>query len=278
MSITGTGLINSINSMNVPSGAMGYWWMGQGSAVLKLGGQIVWLDPYLYPDRDARGTSRRLMEPPVAPEEVTNATVVLLTHDHRDHIDPVSLPGIAAASPSAQIIAPNPHLKRVNDLIGQSDRNIFVKAGQRVKIGGLEIIPVPAAHERLDEDSALGHPYLGYVLKIDGLTVYCAGDTVIYDGLVETLQEFAIDIAMLPINGRDYFRNQANIAGNMDFREAAELASHRRFDTVIPVHWGMFALNTVPPGSIVSYAAAREYEFHIHVPALARPWLYRAPH
>ncbi len=278
MSMTGTGLISSINSLSVPAGAMGYWWLGQGSAVIKLGGQIVWLDPYLDPDLDARGTSRRLMEPPVAPEEVTNATVVLLTHDHRDHIDPVSLPGIAAASPSAQIIAPNPHLKRVNDLIGQSDRNIFVKAGQRVQIGGLEIIPVPAAHERLDEDSALGHPYLGYVLKIDGLTVYCAGDTVIYDGLVETLQEFAIDIAMLPINGRDYFRNQANIAGNMDFREAAELASHCRFDTVIPVHWGMFALNTVPPGSIVSYAAAREYEFHIHVPALARPWLYRAPH
>src|SRR5690606_25974048 len=179
MSMTGTGLISSINSLSVPAGAMGYWWLGQGSAGTKLGGQLVWLDPYLDPDLDARGTSRRLMAPPVAPEEVTNATVVLLTHDHRGHIDPVSLPGIAAASPSPQIIAPNPHLKRVNDLIGQSDRNIFVKAGQRVKIGGLEIIPVPAAHERLDEDSALGHPYLGYVLKIDGLTVYCAGDTVI---------------------------------------------------------------------------------------------------
>lgn len=278
MSMTGTGLINSISALTVPSGAMGYWWLGQGSAVIKLGGQIVWLDPFLDPDLDARGTSRRLMEPPVAPEEVTNATVVLLTHDHRDHIDPASLPGIAAASPSAQIIAPNPHLKRVNDLVGQSDRNIFVKAGQRVRVGGLEIIPVPAAHERLDEDSALGHPYLGYVLQVDGLTVYCAGDTVIYDGLVETLQEFAIDIAMLPINGRDYFRNQANIAGNMDFREAAELANQCRFDTVIPVHWGMFASNTVPPGSIVSYAAARAFEFHIHVPALARPWLYRAPH
>jgi L-ascorbate 6-phosphate lactonase len=278
MSMTGTGLITSINTLSVPVGAMGYWWLGQGSAVIKLGGQIVWLDPYLDPDLDARGTSRRLMEPPVAPEEVTNATVVLLTHDHRDHIDPASLPGIAAASPSAQIIAPNPHLKRVNDLVGQSDLNIFVKAGQRVKVGGLEIIPVPAAHERLDEDSALGHPYLGYVLKVDGLTVYCAGDTVVYDGLVEALQGFAIDIAMLPINGRDYFRNQANIAGNMDFREAAELANQCRFDTVIPVHWGMFAANTVPPGSIVSYAAAREYEFHIHVPALARPWLYRAPH
>lgn len=277
MSISGTTLISSINSLNVPAGAMGFWWMGQGSAVLKLGGQIVWLDPYLDPDLEARGSARRMMEPPVAPEEVTNATVILLTHDHRDHIDPASLPGIAAASPDAAVIAPNPHLKRVNDLIGQSDRNMFVRAGERVRIGGLEIIPIPAAHERLDEDSALGHPYLGYVLKVEGLTVYCAGDTVPYEGLVEELQDLAVDVAMLPINGRDYFRYRSGIMGNMDFREAAEVAHLCRFDTMIPVHWGMFAGNTVPPGSIVSYAAAREFDFHIHVPALARPWLYRAP-
>jgi L-ascorbate 6-phosphate lactonase len=277
MSISGTGLITSINSLHVPAGAMGFWWMGQGSAVLKLGGQIVWLDPYLDPDLDSRGTTRRMMEPPVAPEEVTNATVILLTHDHRDHIDPASLPGIASASPEATVIAPNPVLKRVNDLIGQSDRNVFVKAGESTRIGGLEIIAIPAAHERLDEDSALGHPYLGYVLKVDGLTVYCSGDTVPYEGLVEALQEFTIDVAMLPINGRDFFRTRAGTIGNMDYREAAEIAHLCRFDTLIPVHWGMFAGNTVPPGNVVSYAASREFDFHVHVPGLARPWLYRAP-
>lgn len=277
MSITGSTFITSINTLHVPAGAMGFWWLGQGSAVLKLGGEIVWLDPYLDPDLDARGASRRLMEPPVAPEEVTNATVVLLTHDHRDHIDPASLPGIAAASPNAMIIAPNPHMKRVTDLVGRSDRNRFVRSGDATRFGELEIIAIPAAHERLDEDTALGNPYLGYILKVDGLTVYCSGDTVPYEGLVEELNEHAIDIAMLPINGRDFFRTRSGTIGNIDYREAAEVAHMCRFDTLIPVHWGMFAGNTVPPGHVVSYAASRDYDFHIHVPGLGRPWLYRAP-
>jgi L-ascorbate 6-phosphate lactonase len=273
---TGSGFIASIDRLNVPAGAMGFWWLGQGSAVIKMGGQVIWLDPYLDPELD-RGTSRRLMEPPVAPEEVTNASVILLTHDHRDHIDPESLPGVASASPEALIVAPNPHMRRVTDLVGRSDRNQFVRAGDSVRVGELEIIAIPAAHEELDEDTALGHPYLGYVLKVDGLTMYCSGDTVPYEGLVEELSDHAIDVAMLPINGRDFFRTRAGTIGNMDSREAAEIANMCRFDTLIPVHWGMFAGNTVPPGQVVSYAAYREYDFHIHVPGLARPWLYRAP-
>lgn len=274
---TGSGFIASISRLNVPAGAMGFWWLGQGSAVIKMGGQVVWLDPYLDPELDARGASRRLMEPPVAPEEVTNATVILLTHDHRDHIDPESLPGIAAASPDAVIVAPNPHMRRVTDLVGRSDRNRFVRAGDSIRVGELEIVAIPAAHEELDEDTALGHPYLGYILKVDGLTMYCSGDTVPYEGLVEELSDHNIDIAMLPINGRDFFRTRAGTIGNMDSREAAEIAHMCRFDTLIPVHWGMFAGNTVPPGQVVTYAASREYDFHIHVPGLARPWLYRAP-
>jgi L-ascorbate 6-phosphate lactonase len=277
MSLTGSDFIASSNKLNVPAGGLGFWWLGQGSAVIKMGGQVIWLDPYLDPDLEARGSSRRLMEPPVAPEEVTNAMVILLTHDHRDHIDPASLPGIAEASPDAAIIAPNPHLKRVTDLVGRSDRNRFVRAGDRIHVGELRITAIASAHERLDEDTALGNPYLGYILQVDGLTMYCSGDTVPYDGLVDTLMEHDIDIAMLPINGRDYFRTRSGIIGNMDSREAAEIAQMCRFDTLIPVHWGMFAGNTVPPGTVVSYAAAREYDFHIHVPGLAKPWLYQAP-
>ena len=37
---------------------------------------------------------------------MTNADLVLCTHDHGDHIDPTALPGIAAASPHAKILVP----------------------------------------------------------------------------------------------------------------------------------------------------------------------------
>lgn len=277
MGLTGAALIDSINRLDVPAGSIGLWWLGQSSAVIKMGGQIVWLDPYLDPDLDQKPALRRLMEPPVAAEEVTNATVVLLTHDHRDHIDPVTLPSLAKASPDASIIAPHALMRRIVDLAGDTERNVFVRVSDEVHIGELAIIPVPAAHPDLDEDPALGYPCLGYILRAPGVTLYCAGDTQIYDGMVERLAREAIDIALLPINGADYFRTEADIIGNMNEREAAQLADRIGLDTLVPVHWGMFAQNTVRPGHVVSYVADMQFDTQIVVPGLARPFVYTRP-
>lgn len=266
--------ISAVNALNVPEGSVGVWWIGQGSLVLKMGGKVIWLDPYLDPETDTSPGSRRLMEPPCAPDAVTNADVVLLTHDHRDHIDPASLPDVAASSPGARIIAPAPHRYRVGELIGHVDRVEPATVGTPIMVGDIEIIPIAAAHEQLEEHPELGHRFLGFVLRHGGTTVYCAGDTVAYEGLVETLTGIGVDLAFLPINGRDFFRTSANTIGNMDYREAAETAARAGIDTMVPVHWGMFGRNTVPPGYVVTYVAEMKLDVHIHVAALNRAWIY----
>ena len=54
-------------------------------------------------------------------------------------------------------------------------------------------------------------------------TVYHAGDTVRYEGMIDRLRIFNIDVALLPINGR---APQWRVLGNLSGLEAAELA-HR---------------------------------------------------
>lgn len=265
---TASPIVRRITDATVPSGAVGIWWLGQASVALKLDGQIIYIDPYLDP------AERRMMSPPFAPEQVANADLVLLTHDHIDHIDPATLPGLAAASPQARFVAPAPLRSRVGDLVGGVERVNSATAGSPMQVGGIEIVPLPAAHEAFDEHPELGHHYLGYVLRAGDLTIYHAGDTVPYEGLVESLAELRVDLAFLPINGRDFFRTRANTIGNMDYREAAEIASQAGIDTVVPIHWGMFAGNTVPPGYIATYVAERGLAVNIHVPALVQPWIY----
>jgi L-ascorbate metabolism protein UlaG (beta-lactamase superfamily) len=60
----------------------------------------------------------------------------------------------------------------------------------------------------------------------------------------------------------------------MDYREAAETAAMCGIDTLVPVHWGMFGRNTVPPGYVVSYVAEKGLDLHVHVPAVNRAWMY----
>jgi L-ascorbate 6-phosphate lactonase len=252
--VTGRALVKWIDRQAIPVGAVGVWWLGQSSLVLKVAGRIIYVDPYLDP------AARRLTPPACTPEEVTNADLVLLTHDHADHIDPVALPGIALASPGARFIAPRPVVERVAELVGDDARVVAATAGEALSLGAIEVIPVAAKHEEFDLHPTLGYPYLGYVIRAAGVTIYNAGDTIPYEGLVETLQPLAIDLAFLPINGRDFFRTRAGTIGNFDYREAAEVAVAIGADVAVPVHYGMFAGNTVPPGHFVSYLA----EFHPH--------------
>lgn len=250
--VTGRALVDWIGRQAIPEGAVGVWWLGQSSLVLKGAGTIIYVDPYL------QSSERRLTPPAFAPELADNADLVLLTHDHLDHIDPVALPPLAMASPGAKFVAPRPVVERVAALVGGESRVVAATAGEPLTVGGVALIPVAAKHEEFDEHPTLGFPYLGYVIRLGGVTIYNAGDTIPYAGLVETLQPLGIDLAFLPINGRDYFRTSAGTIGNMDYREAAELAVRTGVEVAVPVHYGMFAGNTVPPGHFASYLA----EFH----------------
>src|SRR2546421_10599523 len=105
--------------------------------------------------------------------------------------------------------------------------------------------PPPATYDFgfVEREGKNLYSFLGYILEIGGVRIYHAGDTVIYEGLVERLRELEIDIAFLPINGRNYFREQRDIVGNMDEREAADLASAAGVKLLVPIHYEMFAAN-----------------------------------
>ena len=268
---TGRPLVEWISRQAVPDGAVGVWWLGQSSLVLKGAGQIIYVDPYLNP------SPRRLVPPAFAPELVDNADLILCTHDHGDHIDPVALPALAAASPQASIVVPRPVVQRVGELVGGADRVVGAVADEPLTLGPVELIPVPARHEEFDLDPELGYPYLGYVIRLGGVTVYNAGDTIAYAGLVERLAPLALDLAFLPINGRDFFRTSAGTIGNMDYREAAELAVAIGVDTVVPVHYGMFAHNSAPPGHFVSYLAEWHPSQAVHVLGRYGLYIYQGP-
>ncbi len=52
------------------------------------------------------------------------------------------------------------------------------------------------------------------------MRVYHAGDTIAYDDMVERLRALRVDVALLPINGRDHFREAQDVVGNLTPREA----------------------------------------------------------
>src|SRR5579872_4077675 len=89
---------------------------------------------------------------------------------------------------------------------------------------------------------------MGYVICFGSWTIYHPGDTVLYPGMEERLRQYPIDVAILPINGR---APERRVAGNLDGREAANLAKSIGARLVIPCHYEMFEFNTAPPDEFV---------------------------
>jgi L-ascorbate 6-phosphate lactonase len=269
----------AIATAQPPPYSVALWWLGQASIVLRGASTTVYIDPFFseYPDR--------LVPPPFTPTTAPPADYVLCTHEHVDHFDPQTLPGMAQAAPQARFVVPLHMVEQTTALGISAERVLGVQPGEALHLGAITLLPVPACHGQKAPPAIYGfdfveragenlYRYLGYIMDIAGVRIYHAGDTIIYDGLVERLHEQEIDIAFMPINGRNYFREQKDIVGNMDEREAADLAAAAGVKLLIPIHYDMFAANLGRPGALADYIQARYVGLSCLIPALGRRFTF----
>jgi L-ascorbate 6-phosphate lactonase len=251
--VVGIDLIGRIDALEVGGRSLAFWGLGQVGVAIKGSGGVLYVDPYLTDSDGAGGSLPRTFPPPLAPAEVTNASALLLTHVHVDHTDPDTVLPLSEASPEARFVAPFTSGDTLVEAGLDGDRIFVPEVGESVEIAGARITALPSSHTELEHDSERGYPYLGYVIEWNGVTVYHAGDTVVYDGLIETLSAWDIDVAFVPINGRDYFRTQRGLVGNTDLRETAELTETLDIGLIVPTHYDLIEGNTADPGHFVSH-------------------------
>ena len=232
------------------------WWLGQSGFLVQWQNRHLLLDPYLSDSltkvRPHGQTARAHDGAVVAPERLDFIDVVSSSHNHTDHLDPETLGPLLRANPKLGLIIPEAHREFVADRRGMvTDIPIGLDVGESATVAGFKFHAVPAAHELTDKDDQGRCRYLGYVIEFGPWTIYHSGDTVRYSGMAESLRNWRIDIALLPINGR---APEKRVAGNLTGREAAVLAKEIQAALVIPCHYEMFEFNTASPAEFVETA------------------------
>ena len=221
------------------------WWLGQSGFLLSHAGKCLLFDPYLsdsltakYADTDKPHV--RLSTRVVDPAWLDFVQVVTSSHNHTDHLDAETLRPILAAAPAAKFVLAAANVDFAAQRLGRDARSRFVPLadGERATLAPFTVEAVPAAHE---EQSPL---FAGFVVTVGPFRIYHSGDTVLYPGMAERLRPFAVDLALLPINGR---APERHVAGNLDGLEAARLAHAIAARCVVPCHYEMFEFNTASP-------------------------------
>lgn len=153
------------------------------------------------------------------------ADLVLITHDHFDHLSGADLQKVI--STETVVVAPPACQGQLKGLPVKEVRSI--QAGQKMQLTGIEIEAV-AAHN-VNKFRTPGNPFhpegagVGYIVSIEGKRIYHAGDT---DQIPEMATARGVDVALLPVSGTYV----------MTAQEAVEAAKAIQPKIAIPMHFG----------------------------------------
>ncbi len=155
------------------------------------------------------------IDPWKIPQTPHDATYILVSHSHYDHL---SIPDVDKVStPQTRIVAP----KDVTDPLGRGD---ILLPGGKIQLGNITVEGV-AAYNPAKKFHPKANNWLGFIINLDGLRIYYAGDTDLTDEM-KVLKN--IDLALMPVGGTYTFNAE----------EAAEALTYFKPARAIPYHYG----------------------------------------
>jgi len=185
------------------------------STLIHFEGKNIYIDPWKIPSN-----------PP-------KADLILITHEHYDHMDPEKIKEI---STNGTVIATN------ETCCAKMSGNIkTIKIGETTEIFGVKITGVEAYNiNKPFHPRGLG---IGFVMDFNGEKIYHAGDT---DFIPEMKNLKEIDVALLPIGGT-YTMNE---------EEAAQAANAFKPKIAVPMHFNVIDGTSADPKKFSSLVSS----------------------
>ena len=150
-----------------------------------------------------------------------DADIVFITHDHFDHYSEEDIDKVI--NENTTIIIPEELLTKILRKGINKNAVITVESNKEYMVQGIKFETIPAYNT-----NKTFHPkendWVGYIITLDGIRYYIAGDT----DITEENRKVKCDVAFVPVGG----------TYTMDFKEAAQLINEIQPKIAVPIHYG----------------------------------------
>ena len=153
-------------------------------------------------------------------KEYMDADIIFVTHSHYDHYSEEDIKKIKKED--TQIVAPTDLLDNLLTIGFTQDTIILVNPNEKYNVKDITFKTIPAYNTNKNFHPKSNN-WVGYLVTIDGITYYIAGDT----DITEENKEVKCDVAFVPIGG----------TYTMDYKEAAELINIIKPKIAVPTHY-----------------------------------------
>jgi N-acyl-phosphatidylethanolamine-hydrolysing phospholipase D len=239
----------------VPRGApdvLTITWVGHTSFLIQLGGLNILIDP-IWSDRASPvqfAGPRRWVPPGIDFDRLPPIDVVILSHDHYDHLDSTTVSRLAQRYPAASWYAP---LGLGNFLRHRGAREIAERDWWEESVfGELRLACVPAQHF---SGRTLGGRnttlWCGWVLRSANRSVFFAGDTALHPDFASITDRYGpFDMAILPIGAYEprWFMGAVHMSPQDCIAALVQVDGGQQGKRLLvaAAHWGTFKLTDEP--------------------------------
>jgi L-ascorbate metabolism protein UlaG (beta-lactamase superfamily) len=233
-----------------PESGLRVTWMGHSSMLVEIDGVRVLIDP-VWDERASPSQwagPKRFYAAPLKLEDLPGVDVVLVSHDHYDHLGEATIRRLAGLESMRGV-------RWVTSLgVGEVLREFGVRAEQiaeldwtqSVAVGGLEITAVPSRHfSGRGLRNRFETLWSAFVLKGPEHKVYFGADSGWWEGFAEIGAAYGpFDLVMLEIGAFDLMWDGIHLGPDGAARafEALGGADPQRRGLMMPIHWGLFDL------------------------------------
>ncbi len=220
-------------------------WLGHAGFLIRLDGQTVLTDPFLGVNAGPLGLGpRRFAPPPIGVEDLPPIDVLLVSHNHYDHLDQATVEALGGKETMTVVVPLG--LKPFFTDLGYANV-VELDWWQRHTIGALEVQALPAVHFSgrgfLDRNRTL---WASFAIRSNDLSLWFSGDTAagaVFNVIGRRAGPF--DLAMVGIGA--YEPRAIMKSSHATPEEAIDIVRAVRAKKAVAMHWGTVKLTPEDP-------------------------------